>query len=462
MVITGQKAHLHFQCSRCTLPQTSMLETESPSAEGPAISPTRTGHLLSVCKMSPVKSAAQDHLCHSRRLSAVPHTSLCYLVHSACLVEARLFISHWLHDPKEMSNAPESQTPKTHVFGAIGTRDSKQSPRVTHTHLGSSFLEILPLLLLGKEVLRATVSQTSSKTSFLTEIPTAMSRWSTSCLTSSPPSFGSRAAHRPDIRNRPERNKDSQQTGTGILCKKYEVIPPPPAPRTQTHTYFPTKICRAQIRWQSGYIVKDSCWAAAMEKPQEMLQVMKRPKGFIVVSSTYTATAPAPQLSALLVAHISDVVSALLVAHTSDVKMFLLRSDRFPGRYRAQSSMGSSVQTVLLEAEVELQTTTGIAAVQKTVLQFAFCCDFPRRASHVRAPQMLCESPPGLAVFVPELLALCQPREELAVPASLFTDKEPALLMLLSIKRNRGFHSVLQKLILHAKAQQLRMDTENN
>lgn len=159
--------------------------------------PQRTGHLLSVCKMSPVKSAAQDHLCHSRRLSAVPHTSLCYLVHSACLVEARLFISHWLHDPKEMSNAPESQTPKTHVFGAIGTRDSKQSPRVTHTHLGSSFLEILPLLLLGKEVLRATVSQTSSKTSFLTEIPTAMSRWSTSCLMSSPPSFGSRAAHRP-------------------------------------------------------------------------------------------------------------------------------------------------------------------------------------------------------------------------------------------------------------------------
>lgn len=75
---------------------------------------------------------------------------------------------------------------------------------------------------------------------------------------------------------------------------------------------------------------------------------------------------------------------------------------------------------------------------------------------------MLCESPPGLAVFVPELLALCQPREELAVPASLFTDKEPALLMLLSIKRNWGVHSVLQKLILHAKAQQLRMDTENN
>lgn len=110
----------------------------------------------------------------------------------------------------------------------------------------------------------------------------------------------------------------------------------------------------------------------------------------------------------------------------------------------------------------ELQTTTGTAAVQKTVLQFAFCCDFPRRASHVRAPQMLCESPPGLAVFVPELLALCQPREELAVPASLFTDKEPALLMLLSIKRNWGVHSVLQKLILHAKAQQLRMDTENN
>lgn len=32
--------------------------------------------------------------------------------------------------------------------------------------------------------------------------------------------------------------------------------------------------------------------------------------------------------------------------------MFLLRSDRFPGRARARSSMGSSVQTVLLAVEV--------------------------------------------------------------------------------------------------------------
>lgn len=127
--------------------------------------PQRTDHLLSVCKMSPVKSAAQDHLCHSRRLSAAPHTSLCYLVHSACLVEARLFTSHWLHDAKEISNVPKSQTPKTQVFGTIGTCHLKQIPRVTHTHLISSFLEILPLLLLGKEMLRTTVLQTSSKTS---------------------------------------------------------------------------------------------------------------------------------------------------------------------------------------------------------------------------------------------------------------------------------------------------------
>lgn len=41
--------------------------------------------------------------------------------------------------------------------------------------------------------------------------------------------------------------------------------------------------------------------------------------------------------------------------------MFLLRSDRFPGRYRARSSMGSSVQYVLLEVEVG-DNTPGIAS----------------------------------------------------------------------------------------------------
>lgn len=82
---------------------------------------------------------------------------------------------------------------------------------------------------------------------------------------------------------------------------------------------------------------------------------------------------------------------------------------------------------------------------KKTLLHLAFCCDFPLRANHVQAPQMLYLSPSSLAIFVPELLALCQPQEELVVPASLFTDKEPALLLLLLIQRNWEFHSVLKK-----------------
>lgn len=47
--------------------------------------------------------------------------------------------------------------------------------------------------------------------------------------------------------------------------------------------------------------------------------------------------------------------------HSGCRKMFLLGSDRFPGRYRARSSMGSSVQYVLLEVEVG-DNTPGIAS----------------------------------------------------------------------------------------------------
>lgn len=104
----------------------------------------------------------------------------------------------------------------------------------------------------------------------------------------------------------------------------------------------------------------------------------------------------------------------------------------------------------------------GITATQKTLLQFAFCCDFPLRANHGRALQMLYESPSSSEVFVPKPLARCQAQEELAVPVSLFTDKEPTLLLLLSIQRIREFDSVLKRLIFHAEVQQLRTGTENN
>lgn len=82
---------------------------------------------------------------------------------------------------------------------------------------------------------------------------------------------------------------------------------------------------------------------------------------------------------------------------------------------------------------------------KKTLLQLAFCCDFPLKDNHLQAPQMLYLSPSGLAVFVPELLALCQPQEELAVPASLFTDNEPALPLLLLIQRYLGVSFCSQK-----------------
>lgn len=58
---------------------------------------------------------------------------------------------------------------------------------------------------------------------------------------------------------------------------------------------------------------------------------------------------------------------------------------------------------------------------------------------------MLDLSPLALAVFVPELWALQMPQEEMAVPASFFTDKAPALLVLLLIQRNWKFQPVPKK-----------------
>ena len=80
-----------------------------------------------------------------------------YPTHFECLVEAGLFLSHWLCDGKELNNAAKTQDSRAQSMWGLVLQvmqpKAKQIPKVTHTHFSVPFLEILPFILLGKETL---------------------------------------------------------------------------------------------------------------------------------------------------------------------------------------------------------------------------------------------------------------------------------------------------------------------
>lgn len=88
--------------------------------------------------MSAVKSAAEGHLCQSRCLSAAPHTSLFNPTHFKYLVEAGLFLSHWLCDAKEMNNAPKILDYRAWSMWSLVLQvmqpKGKQIPKVKHIY----------------------------------------------------------------------------------------------------------------------------------------------------------------------------------------------------------------------------------------------------------------------------------------------------------------------------------------
>lgn len=93
----------------------------------------------------------------SRCSSAAPHTLLFYPMHFKCLVEARLCLPHRLCDAKELNNVPKTpdsraQSKRGSVLQVMQPK-AKRVPKATHTHFGVPFLEILPLILLGKKML---------------------------------------------------------------------------------------------------------------------------------------------------------------------------------------------------------------------------------------------------------------------------------------------------------------------
>lgn len=107
----------------------------------------------------------------------------------------------------------------------------------------------------------------------------------------------------------------------------------------------------------------------------------------------------------------------------------------------------------------ELQTAVAITATQKHCSS-CFLMQLSLRPDHRQAAGMLYLSPSSFQVFVPELLVVCQPQEQLAVPASFFSDEEPALLVCCSYRESGS--GIKTKLIWHAKAQQPRTDKERN